>query len=84
MKLEELKANKVGTCPLCGSHEVDYDSPEIDDNVMWYPCNCPNCNATWNEVYNLSFSQVDNVCDETGNELYNSLDEIYHSLKGDN
>lgn len=57
----KLVANEQGTCPICGSGDIDYDSFELDSECGYYPCTCNKCGATWNEWYHLSFTVNDNI-----------------------
>ena len=71
--VDDLKFNRENTCPLCGSNSIDYDASESSDNCMWYPCTCEDCGATWQEVYEVTFNQVDEVVDKDGNTVYSSF-----------
>lgn len=71
--VDDLKFNRENTCPLCGSNNVVFDSSELDGGAMWYPCECEDCGATWQEVYEVTFNQVDEVVDKDGNVIYSSF-----------
>ena len=45
---------EIGTCPTCGSKELEYGSLEIDSNSLAYPFICK-CGTTGYEVYSLEF-----------------------------
>lgn len=50
-----------GVCPICQSENVSYGVLEPDDDGIFYPVECDNCGATWNECYNIEFSGVSDV-----------------------
>lgn len=54
-----------GKCPNCGYYNLDYDSMEIKDNMVYYPWTCEDCNASGKEWYELNFIEQ---------ELNNNLD----------
>lgn len=77
-KEHKLKKIAEGYCPICGSSCINYGGMDIKDNVVSYPAQCDDCNATWNEDYALSFCGVSNVYDKDDNQLGNVI-----NLKGE-
>lgn len=47
---------KVGTCPVCDGEQVEIGSAVIDEAGLHHPCTCEECNATWDECYDLIFT----------------------------
>ena len=71
--VDDLKFNEEGTCPLCGSRMITYVETNSDGGAMWYECTCDECEASWQEVYEVTFNQVDEVFDAEGNKIYSSF-----------
>ena len=40
-------------CPVCGSDQISGDLLEVDSGSAWQPMGCQECDAYWNDVYNL-------------------------------
>ena len=51
-----------GNCPDCGSQNLYYQSLEIQDDYIYYPCTCGDCQCDFKEYYSLSF--IETVKDE--------------------
>ena len=45
-----------GTCPVCGSENIEYGSLEVCDAGVYYEVHCLDCNADYQEHYDLSFA----------------------------
>ncbi len=58
-----MKEHKQGICPICGSENIAYGSSElgIDGNELYYPAECQDCGATFQEYYALEFIGHENV-----------------------
>lgn len=48
--------NEQGTCPNCQSLELDYGVAEFEDNMIYYPWECTQCNLKGEEWYSLEFA----------------------------
>lgn len=55
---------RPGTCPVCGSNDIDYDALEIIDCGAYYPALCNNCKTSFQEHYDLTFAGHYNVYDK--------------------
>ena len=68
--MKEIKSNKQGTCPFCGSDNLDYQPVEMqDDGMMFYPWTCQNCKAQGEEWYSLTFVGHNVIDPDTGEEI---------------
>lgn len=65
---------KKGICPVCKSEQVTYYDSEVRDEFITCECQCDECDATWNEDYNLVFAGVSRVCSKDGEQLADVLD----------
>lgn len=60
-EVTELKA-KEDVCPICGSNDLKYGVSEVEFPTGAYiPCTCNNCNAVFDEWYDLTFSGHYNI-----------------------
>lgn len=50
-----------GECPVCKSQKITYDGSEIDGQYLYYKCCCDDCNATYNEFYELIYAGIENI-----------------------
>ena len=50
-------AHDDGTCPACGSSDVEGNSFEVDSGYAYQPMGCPACAAAWRNVYEFSHSE---------------------------
>lgn len=50
IKIEE------GVCPICGSDNIEYGSLEVCDAGVYYSVRCEDCQASFQEHYNLEFA----------------------------
>ena len=41
-------------CPLCSSADVESGPVQADGSHAWAKVSCGNCNADWNDVYQLA------------------------------
>lgn len=55
MKHIKLKRIEQGVCPYCGSTNINYDSAELDDEMVSYPATCNRCKRNFVEWYHLDF-----------------------------
>ena len=51
-KKDYIKKSGV-CCPACGSDEIEGGFVEIDSGHAWQPVGCNECDAEWNDIYNL-------------------------------
>lgn len=62
MAKNKMKTAKEGTCPCCGSEDIEYGAFEVDmPTGIYYPCTCNECGATFDEWYNVSFEGQWNI-----------------------
>lgn len=47
--------SEEGCCPKCGNEDLEYDSSEIEDNIVNYPWSCKKCKAQGREIGAISF-----------------------------
>ena len=45
-----------GACPCCGSHNLAYGRASENDNGVYYPWKCCDCEAIGEETYDIEFS----------------------------
>lgn len=61
-KYGEVIGAEVGVCPYCGGTDLDYGVFQIyDDNIGYYPVTCNDCQASFEENYEIKFISQDNV-----------------------
>lgn len=42
-------------CPSCGKDDgVSYDSPDMEDSLVYLTGSCGNCDAEWTDTFKLS------------------------------
>ena len=44
-----------GTCPVCGSHNVDYGELQFPSDIIFYPITCRDCGAKSEERYEMLY-----------------------------
>ena len=49
---------KEGECPYCGSENVDFHGPDFADDMIFYDCDCPDCENSYQEWYTVQFHSV--------------------------
>lgn len=47
--------NRQGHCPFCDNTGLDYDSAQIDGDILYYPWTCKQCGLQGEEYYRLTF-----------------------------
>lgn len=47
-----------GTCPKCGSEELDYGCLNVQDAMVYYSFSCPVCRLEAREWYDLSYAST--------------------------
>ena len=64
-----------GVCPVCGSTDIEYDvlEPEFPSGV-YFPCECNNCHATFNEWYDTELYGQTEVIE--GDVEYNGREDV--------
>ena len=63
------KEHKKNVCPVCNSTNIIYGSREmecVDSESMFYPAECQDCGATFEEWYKFVFDGHENI--ETNKE----------------
>jgi hypothetical protein len=50
----------AGHCPVCGNHQTEGKSVDIDNKTAIQECYClnPKCTATWRDIYTLRETEV--------------------------
>lgn len=47
-------AEKSGLrCPVCEGNEIEGGSIQVDAGIAWQGCQCLDCDATWDDMYEL-------------------------------
>jgi len=47
-----------GVCPYCGSEDINFQGPDVQDGMIYYDGDCGYCNNSFKEWYNVEFSAV--------------------------
>lgn len=68
--MKKYISNNQGICPCCNSDNLDYDAVQFEDNMLYFPFTCLNCETQGEEWYSMDFTGH-NVENEDG-----SLDEV--------
>ena len=57
------KEHKENVCPICGSNNIEYGSMELGvfGDELYYPAECKDCKATFEEYYKLTFDGHENI-----------------------
>jgi hypothetical protein len=66
-----------GTCPKCGAEgNLEYGDSELEDELVGYEWDCPDCGASGTEWYHLEFSShaVEVKDKKTGHITYEHFD----------
>jgi mannose-1-phosphate guanylyltransferase len=58
MTEEEYIQNGAGECPECGSGDIEGDSVDIVMMQATQQVSCINCDAEWEDVYELSSLRI--------------------------
>lgn len=54
--------HEQGTCPECGSYELEYDSADFEEgNIIMYPAECLTCRSKFDECYDMVFIEHENI-----------------------
>lgn len=48
-------------CPRCWGENLDYGTVEFYDDQCYFPRECKNCKAEWEEWYSMEFIGHENV-----------------------
>ena len=62
----ETRKPEAGTCPACGSDELEYDGFLVEDSDCVYKWKCEDCGAYGRDYYDMVFSE--SIVDGGGNE----------------
>lgn len=54
MTEEEYLACGGGQCPFCRSTDITGDTIEVDGTTAWQPVVCNECDAEWQDNFNLT------------------------------
>lgn len=54
MKKIKIQSVEENTCPICGG-ELDYDTAEFVDDLVYYPYTCLKCGQKGEEYYKMLF-----------------------------
>jgi len=54
-KQREIQISQ-GICPKCGSDNLEYGPVEPEDESIYYPYTCQNCDFDGNEYYDVNFT----------------------------
>jgi len=63
-KKEEFKPivkEEIGVCPVCGSEDLHYEALELDNDSVYYPFTCADCEARGEEWYELTYLYTQTV-----------------------
>ncbi len=47
-----------GKCPYCGSENIDFHGPDVQDGDIFYDCDCGDCENSYKEWYTLTFDTL--------------------------
>ena len=67
MENAKKKIREQGTCPYCGSDDIEWRGSELEDELMFYNAMCNKCKRDFVEVYKLEYDGY-NTYDENGEE----------------
>ena len=62
----EKKKHDTGTCPACGSDELEYDGFSVEDSDCIYKWKCEECGVSGRDYYDMTFSET--IVDGGGSE----------------
>jgi endogenous inhibitor of DNA gyrase (YacG/DUF329 family) len=48
--------NCKGKCPFCGSEDLEYGVLEIQDELLYYPFTCNDCDKEGEEWYDMEYA----------------------------
>lgn len=48
---------QTGKCPYCDSEKITYGSRELEGEQLYYESTCDNCNRSYHEYYDVTFSE---------------------------
>lgn len=48
-------------CPCCKKENLEYGTLQFYDDQCYFPRECPDCGASWEEWYSMEFICHDNV-----------------------
>lgn len=48
-------------CPHCWGENLDYGEVDFYDDQCYFPRDCPDCGASWEEWYSMDFIWHENV-----------------------
>lgn len=63
---KEDYTNKQGYCPKCGGGMLDYEAAKFEDDMMYFPYVCNNCEQEGEEWYSLNFDGHNIYTEEGG------------------
>lgn len=55
----EPETTEQGVCPKCGSDQLNWDNPEIDDGFASQKGGCMECNCDFTEHYQYTHTEID-------------------------
>lgn len=64
----KVKSNEMGTCPMCNGNMLNYDSIEVEDDMLvYYKWCCLDCGCEGEEWYELNFVGHNIIADNGDN-----------------
>lgn len=54
--MSKYKCIEEGVCPVCGETQLEYDTIQLEDDMIYYPWTCEHCGTSGEEWYKLSFA----------------------------
>ena len=79
MNSEEYAKNRGVVCPQCGSEHLNAEGQlEADFGVAWQNCFCEDCDARWQDVYELT--GYDSLVTPAGKNRY--IIEFFNGSEG--
>ena len=55
---QEQLSEEQGKCPYCGSENVNFEGPDLQDNMIFYDCHCANCDNDFVEWYDVEYAST--------------------------
>lgn len=62
--MERPKKISMGTCPKCGSHNVEYYDMDMEDELLIHKCECYDCQLVFREYEKTIYDGYSFIDDE--------------------
>lgn len=74
--MNEYITKSQGECPVCKSHDINYDTFVYHGDYLYYPYDCNDCGNTGKEYYTIVYDITSTrITDEHAQQILKQTDD---------